>query len=228
MLNTQQIDHLFGFCKKHYVQYYDVQVELVDHLANAVEEAMHRDESLSFEEALDKVYAGFGYAGFAHVVDAHIKSALKKNGDLRWKLFWSYFTWPKIGMMACLVLVLSAVLQFFPGVFWYVFTIVLIILMVHEWWLSRKIERFMKQNAKGLLITQAGTERPFLQIWLFGQFCNFLGKRITDPLWHTVFYELMSVFLVAILAALWAHRDQVYKLVDYAKRQYPTVYAPAG
>jgi hypothetical protein len=227
MLNSQQIDQLFGFCKKHYVHYYDVQVELVDHLANAVEEAMRQDESLSFEEALEKVYAGFGYAGFAHVVDAHIKSALKKNSDLRWKLFWSYFTWPKIGMMACLVLVLSAVLQIDPDVFWYVFMIVLLILMVYEFLLDRKIRRFMKKNANGLLITQAGTERPFVQIWLLGQFINFLGKRITDPLWYMVFYELMAVFLVATLAALWAYRDQVYKLVDYAKRQYPIAYAAA-
>ena len=37
MLNKKEIESLFTFCKKHFVYYYDVQVDLVDHLANAVE-----------------------------------------------------------------------------------------------------------------------------------------------------------------------------------------------
>jgi hypothetical protein len=56
MLNKEQVDHLFAFCNKHYVQHYDLQIELVDHLANAVEEKMAIDSQLSFEEALNKVY----------------------------------------------------------------------------------------------------------------------------------------------------------------------------
>jgi hypothetical protein len=48
LLNTWQIDYLFAFCKKHYVHHYDVQVELVDHLANAVEDEMKKDGNLFF------------------------------------------------------------------------------------------------------------------------------------------------------------------------------------
>ena len=38
MITEAQYESLFAFCRKHYVQYYDVQVELVDHLAAAIEE----------------------------------------------------------------------------------------------------------------------------------------------------------------------------------------------
>ena len=40
MLTDEQIAALFAFCEKHLVRHYDLQVELVDHLANAIETKM--------------------------------------------------------------------------------------------------------------------------------------------------------------------------------------------
>jgi len=37
-LTKNQIDELYKFTRKHYVYHYDVQSELVDHLANDIEE----------------------------------------------------------------------------------------------------------------------------------------------------------------------------------------------
>jgi len=37
-LTESQIEQLFTFTQKHYVDWYDVQTELVDHLANGIEE----------------------------------------------------------------------------------------------------------------------------------------------------------------------------------------------
>ena len=36
-LTQQQIDRLYQFTRQHYVEWYDLQTELVDHLANAIE-----------------------------------------------------------------------------------------------------------------------------------------------------------------------------------------------
>ena len=36
-LTKNQIDELYKFTRKHYVYHYDVQSELVDHLANDIE-----------------------------------------------------------------------------------------------------------------------------------------------------------------------------------------------
>ena len=64
-LTDQQIEALFAFTKKKYVHHYDVQVELVDHLATSIEEEMEKDTKISFEDALQRVYARFGIFGFA-------------------------------------------------------------------------------------------------------------------------------------------------------------------
>ena len=63
-LSSKEIDLLFEFTKKKLVHWYDLQVELVDHLAARIEEEMQADQKLSFEQALEKVYKGFGLFGF--------------------------------------------------------------------------------------------------------------------------------------------------------------------
>ena len=78
MITDEQIDSLYGFCRKHYVRAYDVQVELVDHLTVAIEEKMEANPKLSFEKALEEVYKGFGIKGFADIVASRTAMIDKK------------------------------------------------------------------------------------------------------------------------------------------------------
>lgn len=68
-LTNQQIDQLFTFTKKHYVEHYDVQVELVDHLANAIENQWKENPNVLFEEALQTEFKKFGIFGFTGLVE---------------------------------------------------------------------------------------------------------------------------------------------------------------
>lgn len=98
MLTKDQIDYLFKFCEKHLVFYYEVQVELVDHLANAVEKEMADDEKLTFESALDKVYARFGVMGFAPIVAEKLGLAQSKALKRYWRIVANQFAWPRVLM----------------------------------------------------------------------------------------------------------------------------------
>lgn len=96
MLTDEQIDYLFKFCEKHYVYYYEVQLELVDHLANAIEAKMAEDKKLSFEDALDKVYKGFGTMGFAPIVAEKQLQVFKISKAAYWKFIKGQFGWPQV------------------------------------------------------------------------------------------------------------------------------------
>ena len=67
-LSKQQIDELFIFTEKKFVKWYDLQLELVDHLANKIEEELEQNPNTNLETALKKVYATFGIFGFARIV----------------------------------------------------------------------------------------------------------------------------------------------------------------
>ena len=68
-LSAEQIEQLFTFTKKHYVEHYDVQVELVDHLANAIEDQWKENPNILFEDALQTEFKKFGIFGFTGLVE---------------------------------------------------------------------------------------------------------------------------------------------------------------
>lgn len=64
-LNKKQIEFLFEFVEEKGVKYYDVQHEIVDHLATSIETVMMSNENTSFDQALHLVYSKFPITGFA-------------------------------------------------------------------------------------------------------------------------------------------------------------------
>lgn len=96
MFTKEQIDYLYRFCEKHVVFFYELQTELVDHLANGIEEEMDKDKSLSFESALDRVYARFGIFGFATFVREKQSQVFKKVRKEFWLLVLKQFRWPPL------------------------------------------------------------------------------------------------------------------------------------
>ena len=66
-LRNEQIESLFEFTQTLGVKYYDIQVELVDHLASQIETDMAADHRLSFQEALNNAYTSFGPNGFSFI-----------------------------------------------------------------------------------------------------------------------------------------------------------------
>jgi hypothetical protein len=69
------------------VKPYDVQVELVDHLANGIEKELAEHPDWSFQQALDVVFVSFGHQKFAPLLQEKRKAARLYC----WRLFWAVF-----------------------------------------------------------------------------------------------------------------------------------------
>jgi hypothetical protein len=102
-LTSEQIDRLYQFTRQHYVEWYDLQTELVDHLANAIEAQWQEHPKLSYEEALQKEFKKFGVFGFMDVVEKRQAALNKKYNGIIWKHFKAFFTIPKIILTTILV-----------------------------------------------------------------------------------------------------------------------------
>jgi hypothetical protein len=105
-LSDQQIESLYDFCRKHYVPYYDLQIELVDHLAAGIEERWKQDDSLSFDDALHAKFKLFGIHGFSHIKKEKKRALQRKYRHIQWKLVGEYYTVPKIFMTIAITLLL--------------------------------------------------------------------------------------------------------------------------
>lgn len=108
-LNSEQIDCLYQFTRQHYVEWYDLQTELVDHLANSIEMQWQENPNISFEDALQVEFKKFGVFGFMDVVEKRQLALNKRYNKIVWKHFKAFFTIPKV------VTTLSAI-----GVFYYI------------------------------------------------------------------------------------------------------------
>ncbi|WP_264520058.1 hypothetical protein [Flavobacterium sp. N1994] len=95
-LSAEQIEKLYDFTRLHYVEYYDLQSELVDHLANAIEEQWIVNPKLSFEEALRVEFKKFGVFGFMEVVEKRQAALNKKYNKMVLRELKTFFSIPKI------------------------------------------------------------------------------------------------------------------------------------
>lgn len=96
MLTFGQIQELENLCYAEGIYFYDIRIEMTDHLAQGIEQKMAQQPTLTFEEAKRETAQSLGVYGFHKIVEE--KEALIANA-LRTRqrtLFWEYFTLPKL------------------------------------------------------------------------------------------------------------------------------------
>lgn len=158
-LSENNIQELYKFTEQHYVEWYDVQTELVDHLANGIEAQYEENPSVNFEEALNKEFKKFGVLGFSEVVEEKTKALNKYYRRLVWQSFLNYFKLPKLLLTLVMVLVVWQILitsslimtLVIPIGFLAIFQFILFRYLIIK---SRKNKRIEKQTGKKLLVNR--------------------------------------------------------------------------
>ena len=112
-ITTEQIDRLYQFTRQHYVEWYDLQTELVDHLANSIEMQWQQNPKISFEDALQIEFKKFGIFGFMDVVEKRQATLNKKYNKIVWERFKEFFTVPKILISLFSFLLLFFIFRFY-------------------------------------------------------------------------------------------------------------------
>lgn len=102
-LSKPQIQELFNFAESHRVRYYDLQTEVVDHLATAIEEKWQTNPNLPFQTALNEVYGSFGIYGFGKLEQEKREAIQWKVARNTWQFVKAYLTIPKIGLTLLLM-----------------------------------------------------------------------------------------------------------------------------
>lgn len=110
-LTQTQIKELYKFTRAHYVAHYDLQTELVDHLANGIEKQWEEHPNLSFEEAKEKEFKKFGVFGFMDVVSDRQRAMGTRYREIMWRFFKEWLQTPKILLLLSTTVVLSFVLH---------------------------------------------------------------------------------------------------------------------
>jgi hypothetical protein len=198
MLSKEQIEYLFAFCRHHFVKYYEVQVELVDHLANAVELEIKKDPKLTFEKAVEKVHQSFGVMGFAPLVAEKQKMAEKQSWKLIWKLFKAQFKWPKIVTFFLLTALFYTLFSAEPSILKLVVFGIAIISWIADLICFRKLKRLATGSGKKFLIVDVSWFSSLILLpGYFVGYANFFEET------HLLNYSPNNMMAISIMLTLY-------------------------
>lgn len=136
-LTEEEVDRLFDFCTKHYVPEYDLQVELVDHLASGIEDQWTENPDLPFPVALNKTFDEFGIFGFSKIKSQKEKELRRKYRKLFWKYTLEFYKLPKIILTIALTTVLFTTYSLINNFFWLTISLMilaLIFIIGYKYW----------------------------------------------------------------------------------------------
>ena len=177
-LTKNQIEELYKFTRKHYVYYYDVQSELVDHLANDIESAWVETPNLSFEEARDKSFKKFGIFGFMDVIDAKQKQMNKRYWKIIIRFVKEWFSVPKVLTTSIVFLLFFIILK--TPYSEYILLGSLFILVIYDLifqYKNRKKEQKKEKSKEKTFLLEAmiGDTRNFFTGYTFINSLNFIN-----------------------------------------------------
>ena len=222
-LNSEQIQQLYKFTRQHYVEYYDVQTELVDHLANDIEQIWKELPNLSFEDAKTISFKKFGVFGFMDVVEARTKALNKKYWKLVWGFFTEFFNIPQVISTAIIFMIIYTGFLWVPNHTWMYMFIgfsICAVLIVRLFQLQKmKKKRFKQTNKKWLLqeyILNAGNIGAFAYV-IFS-----LPINLKVQLTSTYAMVCMSLFFTSYMLLIYIIAFVLpQKAEEILKNQYP-------
>lgn len=112
-LTPEEIELIYDFCYDKGVSEYEIQSELVDHLASAMEDRWKENQELSFLDNLSEIYGRFGNEGFVKLANGKKRAFQKQYNRLFLKFLGSFFLLPRIILTFLLCFSLFAILRFF-------------------------------------------------------------------------------------------------------------------
>lgn len=190
-VSQEQVMALHKFIKSRYVEYYDVELELVDHVANGIEEQWKVNPSLSFEEAMQKEYKKFGVFGFVGMVENKQAELHNYYYKITFGALKSFFSIPKIAVTTAVFLLLFAFGMSVPkyatvgyGITFYA---LFIYTLVDGFYQMRVIKKRQKRTKKKWLIDSVANQFyaiPFGIIFvnMFSIANSILGLRLDESL----------------------------------------------
>jgi len=206
-ITPEQTKQLFLFCHKHFVYHYDLQLELVDHLASSIEKQWEENPEIPFEKALQKTFRKFGVTGFSKVKVEKERALRKKYNRLFWKYLLDFYRCPKMVLTVACTLGLVVIFQLLQNVTYVLVSFFLLLVISTFIYVYRFAPKNFKLDVipgkKFLLLEQlrlyqfSGILLCQLPINIYN-IAHFIDATYFENYWLLFFTALLSVFLTII------------------------------
>ena len=203
-ITATQITELYAFTRQHFVEHYDVQTELVDHLANDIEHIWKAHPALSFQEARTMSFKKFGVFGFMDVVAQKQKAMNQHYWTILLRFAKEWFSLPKIVSTLLLFLIFYTLLQFsFAKEIILIALGVLVLLNGYILFKNRHREKNKKKDKVFLLESMIGSSRNGISFISLINLFN-LGTTFDIPFFTLeMYWQVLIAFIATLLCILY-------------------------
>jgi len=217
-LTDAQIEALYLFTQKKGIQYYEVQIELVDHLASSIEAEWAEKPELPFDMALEDVYRRFGIFGFDEL-EAQKANALYKLQLKRWSRTFLKFLNVPLGLFTVLIFLgIRETMQLvgFERFYW-PYSLVLMAAGIGYMVFSSQKQK-QKQQKKLMLLNFGRSFGVAFNLTWYIPFCILRHIQFTEFWVPALVYTALTVLLLSFIQT----REAVQK---QAEALYPAAFA---
>jgi hypothetical protein len=209
-ITDAHITELYRFTREHFVEHYDVQTELVDHLANDIEQIWIEQPTLTFREAKTISFKKFGVFGFMDVVGSRQKALEKRYWKTILRFVKDWFKLPKI--ILTLIIYSSLFLLFTSSVSEFVFVGIIScyfffgigkIIQLKSIFNKRKKSLGKTWMLEDLIFKQGVGNAALLPLYTFQTFLHIgdlTSMSVTWALIASVFYT--SIFIIGYISLM--------------------------
>jgi len=222
-LTTAQIEELHEYCYFRQVKYYEVQVELVDHMASAIEKMWETQPEITFVDAMFKVGEQMGGDwGFANIAYEKEKTIRRRYRCQIWQFIGSFCLFPKIVLTVLMMAITYLIVCHVKESYWIFIalgTILLFYPAVDEIFISAK--KVKLELPKYPFLTKEATRRVFasnlvIQSFLF---ISIMSNHVHNQQIFSILFAFVYVFFF-----IWFYAETVYirrKALEYLAEQFP-------
>lgn len=111
-ITIKELKEIFQFLQQKQLRHYDLQIEMADHLATAIEAQWIEDPELPLQTALDLEFKKFGITGFSYWVQKKKRTAdWLRIKDINGQLIRHWIKSPKVFLTIALFLIIAQLLN---------------------------------------------------------------------------------------------------------------------
>lgn len=230
-LSAQEIQQIHDFVKVNLTQgdYYDIQVELVDHFASAIEEKREDNPGLHIDTAIQEVWQTFAPYNFNQIFEEKYKAIIKDTTRQWFRGLLSWFKFPKIFLSVLVFFISWAYCSVVPAA-WVLPGFALIVLIISLCYL-RKWDYSFKRFGKVARLSLSVFNTMFsalIMINILPIILHYLFDRSENSVSTGGSISYMGIdaaLIITIQAIVLLNHIQVRGAdVDKAKRDYPEIF----
>ncbi|MFV8362555.1 hypothetical protein ACNQGO_04110 [Flavobacterium sp. ZT3P35] len=209
-LTVEQIEYVANYVNSFDIKWYELQVELTDHMVNSMEEIWEKDPELTFHQVKQYAENRFGRNGFKAIEKERIAILRKEYNRIQRKMITEYLKFPKIFGSILLGFLAYQVSFYFEEPHEFIFRLNLLLLalsipFMYSWIKNQKIngKRFLAINSQNFYVSviifpQCGIDFsnnfkeeiqqnhllviPFICFWVLGILFSITGLHINTKI----------------------------------------------